>query len=45
VAVLARDFVVRALLLKRDVTSLWSTHEPFREFSTVAKCETPSGRG
>jgi NADH dehydrogenase len=34
-----------AFLFKRDVTSLWSTHEPFREFSTVAKGESPSGRG
>jgi NADH dehydrogenase len=34
-----------AFLFKRDVTSLWSTHEPFREFSTVARGETPSGRG
>ena len=34
-----------AFLFKRDVTSLWSTHEPFREFSTVAKGESPAGRG
>lgn len=33
-----------AFLFTRDVTSLWSTHEPFREFSTNAKGETPAGR-
>ncbi len=31
-----------AFLFKRDVTSLWSTHQPFHEFSTVAKGEAPS---
>jgi NADH dehydrogenase len=33
-----------AFLFKRDVTSLWSTHEPFREFAATAKGEPPAGR-
>jgi NADH dehydrogenase len=31
-----------AFLFKRDVTSLWSTHQPFHEFASVAKGEPPS---
>jgi NADH dehydrogenase len=30
-----------AFLFKRDVTSLWSTHEPYRAFSEVARGEAP----
>jgi NADH dehydrogenase len=33
-----------AFLFKRDVTSLWSIHEPTREFSANAKGEPPAGR-
>ena len=33
-----------AFLFKRDVTSLWSTHEPFREFAANAQGEPPAGR-
>ena len=33
-----------AFLFKRDVTSLWSMHEPSREFATNAKGEPPAGR-
>jgi NADH dehydrogenase len=31
-----------AFLFRRDVTSLWSAHQPFHEFSSVAKGEPPS---
>jgi NADH dehydrogenase len=30
-----------AFLFKRDVTSLWSAHEPFREFTAAARGERP----
>jgi len=30
-----------AFLFKRDVTSLWSTHEPYRAFAEVARGEAP----
>ncbi len=33
-----------AFLFKRDVTSLWSTHEPFREFTAAATGERPPER-
>jgi len=33
-----------AFLFKRDVTSLWSMHEPSREFAANAKGEPPAGR-
>jgi NADH dehydrogenase len=31
-----------AFLFRRDVTSLWSAHQPFHEFASVAKGEPPS---
>jgi NADH dehydrogenase len=34
-----------AFLFKRDVTSLWTMHEPSREFAANAKGEPPAGRG
>jgi NADH dehydrogenase len=33
-----------AFLFKRDVTSLWSMHEPTRAFAATAKGEPPAGR-